>query len=181
MTLGCGAAVAPLCRAPRRRGRVPLALSESAVRSGTRAAQPAGVQSPRSPKNRRALTRRPDAGATDRTVRARVVVVGCRVSAVISPYRRRVVRVTCRLSFRRGDTDRTRRLGERCRETVRVAVHSRTPSVQPVKRAIRHTRTPDPGAHLSDDSMHTQPAELGTERESVMEDWRISTALGTAL
>ena len=42
--------------------------------------------------------------------------------------------------------------------------------------AIRHTRTPDPGAHLSDDSMHTQPAELGTERESVMEDWRISTA-----
>ena len=47
--------------------------------------------------------------------------------------------------------------------------------------AIRHTRTPDPGAHLSDDSMHTQPAELGTERESVMEDWRISTALGTAL
>ena len=50
-----------------------------------------------------------------------------------------------------------------------------------VKRAIRHTRTPDPGAHLSDDSMHTQPAELGTERESVMEDWRISTALGTAL
>ena len=47
---------------------------------------------------------------------------------------------------------------------------TRAPSVQPVKRAIRHTRTPDPGAHLSDDSMHTQPAELGTERESVMEE-----------
>ena len=48
--------------------------------------------------------------------------------------------------------------------------YTRAPSVQPVKRAIRHTRTPDPGAHLSDDSMHTQPAELGTERESVMEE-----------
>ena len=44
------------------------------------------------------------------------------------------------------------------------------PRYSAVKRAIRHTRTPDPGAHLSDDSMHTQPAELGTERESVMEE-----------
>ena len=57
------------------------------------------------------VTRRPDAGATDRVPVGTVVVVGCRVSAVISPYRRRVVRVTCRLSFRRGDTERCKAKG----------------------------------------------------------------------
>jgi hypothetical protein len=65
--------------------------------------------------------------------------------------------------------------------TVRVAVHSRTLGTAGQARHTSHPHCPDPGAHLSDDSMHTQPAELGTERESVMEDWRISTALGTAL